>query len=100
MSLQSQISDALLLVPSLVGLPITAFAVGSFWRRSPFVLAITGNRAHARTTGCRHAGGRPGVVPSPARRAGRGSARGRSADVEADGPNSFDRPALMAKAVL
>ena len=41
-SLQSQISDALLLDPSLVGLPITAFAVGSFWRRSPFVLAITG----------------------------------------------------------
>ena len=41
-SLQSQISDALLLDRSLVGLPITAFAVGSFWRRSPFVLAITG----------------------------------------------------------
>lgn len=41
-SLQSQISDALLLDPSLVGLPITAFAIGSFWRRSPFVLAITG----------------------------------------------------------
>jgi hypothetical protein len=42
LSLQSQISDALLQDPSLVGLPITAFAGGSHWRRSPLVVAITG----------------------------------------------------------
>ena len=99
-SLQSQISDALVLDPSLVGLPITAFAVGSFWRRSPFILAITGTvpTPELRDAVMR-AAGRPGVVPSSARRAGRGSARGRSADAKG-GPNFFDRPTLMAKAVL
>jgi len=42
MSLQSQISDALLLDPSLAGLPITAVASGSLWRRSRVVVAIRG----------------------------------------------------------
>ncbi len=42
LSLQAQISDALLLDPSLAGLPITAFASGSLWRRSPVVIAVTG----------------------------------------------------------
>src|SRR5216684_3285688 len=42
MSLQSQISDALLLDPSLARLPITAFASGSPWRRSRMVIAIRG----------------------------------------------------------
>ena len=41
-SLQSLISDALLLDPSLARLPITAFADSSLWRRSPFVITITG----------------------------------------------------------
>ncbi len=42
MVLQSQISDALLLDPSLAGLPITAFASGSLWHRSRVVVAIRG----------------------------------------------------------
>ena len=42
MVLQSQISDALLLDPSLARLPITAFASGSPWRRSRMVIAIRG----------------------------------------------------------
>ena len=42
MVLQSQISDALLLDPSLAGLPITAVASGSLWRRSRVVVAIRG----------------------------------------------------------
>jgi len=42
MALQSQISDALLLDPSLARLPITAFASGSLWRRSRVVIAIRG----------------------------------------------------------
>ena len=42
MSLQSRISDALLLDPSLARLPITAFASGSLWRRSWVVIAIRG----------------------------------------------------------
>jgi len=42
MSLQSQISDALLLDPSLAGLPITAFASGPLWRRSRVVVAVRG----------------------------------------------------------
>src|SRR5216683_5149300 len=42
MALQSLISDALLLDPSLARLPITAFAGGSLWRRSPVVITITG----------------------------------------------------------
>src|SRR6266852_4856606 len=42
MSLQSRISDALLLDPSLVGLPVTAVASGSLWRRSGMVIAIRG----------------------------------------------------------
>ena len=42
MSLQSQISDALLLDPSLAGLPITAVAGGSLWRRSRAVIAVRG----------------------------------------------------------
>ena len=42
LSLQSQISDALLLDRSLAGLPITAVAGRSLWRRSPVVIAITG----------------------------------------------------------
>ncbi len=42
MSLQSRISDALLLDPSLAGLPITAFASGSLWRRSRVVIAVRG----------------------------------------------------------
>jgi hypothetical protein len=41
-SLQSQISDALLLDRSLAGLPIAAFASGSVWRRSPMLVAVTG----------------------------------------------------------
>ena len=41
-SLQSQISDALLLDRSLVGLPITAVASSSRWDRGPVVIAITG----------------------------------------------------------
>ena len=41
-SLQSQISDALLLDRSLVGLPITAVASSSLWDRGPVVIAITG----------------------------------------------------------
>lgn len=41
-SLQSQISDALLLDRSLAGLPITAVASSSLWGRGPVVLAITG----------------------------------------------------------
>jgi len=41
-SLQSLISDALLLDPSLARLPITAFADSSLWRRSPVVITITG----------------------------------------------------------
>ena len=43
MSLQSRISDALLLDPSLAGLPITAFASGSLWRRSQVVIAVRGS---------------------------------------------------------
>ena len=42
MSLQSRISDALLLDPSLAGLPITAFASGPLWRRSRVVIAVRG----------------------------------------------------------
>jgi hypothetical protein len=42
LSLQSQISDALLLDGSLAGLPITAVADRSLWGRSPVVVAITG----------------------------------------------------------
>jgi hypothetical protein len=42
LSLQSQISDALLLDPSLAGLPITAFASGSLWRRSRVVVEVRG----------------------------------------------------------
>jgi hypothetical protein len=42
LALQSQISDALLLDPSLARLPITAFASGSLWRRSRVVIAIRG----------------------------------------------------------
>jgi hypothetical protein len=42
MSLQAQISDALLLDPSLAGLPITAFASGSLWQRSRVVIAVRG----------------------------------------------------------
>ncbi len=41
-SLQSLISDALLLDPSLARLPLTAFADSSLWRRSPVVITITG----------------------------------------------------------
>jgi hypothetical protein len=41
-SLQSQISDALLLDRSLAGLPIIAVADSSLWGRSPVVVAITG----------------------------------------------------------
>jgi len=41
LSLQSLVSDALLLEPSLAGLPIAAFASGSLWRRSA-VVAVTG----------------------------------------------------------
>jgi hypothetical protein len=41
-SLQSQISDALLLDRSLAGLPIVAFASGSLWRRSPPMIAVKG----------------------------------------------------------
>lgn len=41
-SLQSQISDALLLDRSLAGLPITAVADRSLWRRAPVVITITG----------------------------------------------------------
>ncbi len=41
-SLQSQISDALLLDRSFAGLPIAAFASGSVWRRSPMLVAVTG----------------------------------------------------------
>ncbi len=40
--LQSQVSDALLLEPLLVGVPIAAFARGSLWRRSSVVVAVTG----------------------------------------------------------
>ena len=40
--LQSQVSDALMLDPSLVGLPIAAFASGSLWRHSSVVVAVTG----------------------------------------------------------
>ena len=43
MSLQSRISDALLLDPSLAGLPITAFASGPLWRRSQVVIAVRGS---------------------------------------------------------
>jgi hypothetical protein len=42
MSLQAHISDALLLDPSLAGLPITAVASGSLWRRSQMVIAVRG----------------------------------------------------------
>jgi hypothetical protein len=42
LSLQSQISDALLLDRSLAGLPIIAVADRSLWGRSPVVVAITG----------------------------------------------------------
>jgi hypothetical protein len=42
LSLQSQISDALLLDRSLAGLPIAAVADCSLWGRSPVVVAITG----------------------------------------------------------
>jgi hypothetical protein len=42
LSLQSLVSDALLLEPSLAGLPIAAFASGSLWRRSAIVVAVTG----------------------------------------------------------
>ena len=41
-SLQSQISDALLLDRSFAGLPIAAFASGSVWRRSPMLVAVKG----------------------------------------------------------
>jgi len=41
-SLQSHISDALLLDRSLAGLVITALASGSLWRRSPLLIAIAG----------------------------------------------------------
>ena len=41
-SLQSHISDALLLDRSLAGLVITALASGSLWRHSPVVIAIAG----------------------------------------------------------
>ena len=43
MSLQSRISEALLLDPSLAGLPITAFASGPLWRRSQVVIAVRGS---------------------------------------------------------
>jgi hypothetical protein len=42
LALQSQISDALLLDRSLAGLPITAVADRSLWRRAPVVITITG----------------------------------------------------------
>lgn len=42
LSLQSRISDALLLDPSLAGLPIAAFARRPLWPRSPVVVAVTG----------------------------------------------------------
>ena len=43
LSLQSHISDAILLDRSLASLPITAVARGSRWRRSPVVIAISGS---------------------------------------------------------
>jgi hypothetical protein len=99
LSLQSQISDALLQDPSLVGLPITGFAGGSGLAPFTFSCRDHGNRTLARVAGCRHAAGRPGVVPSSARRAGRGSARGRSADVEADGTKSMVPPVVTMGSV-
>ena len=42
LSLQSHLSDALLLEPTLAGLPVTAVASGSLWRRAPLAIAITG----------------------------------------------------------
>jgi len=42
LSLQAQISDALLLDASLAGLPIAVVASGSRWRRSAVVIAVTG----------------------------------------------------------
>ncbi len=42
LSLQAQISDALILDPSLAGLPIATFASRSLWRRAPVVVTVTG----------------------------------------------------------
>jgi len=42
LSLQSLVSEALLLEPSLTRLPIAAFARGSLWRHSSVVVAVTG----------------------------------------------------------
>jgi len=42
MAVQAHLSDALLLDPSLAGLPITAFASGSLWQRSRVVVAVRG----------------------------------------------------------
>ena len=43
LSLQSHISDAILLDRSLAALPITAVARAARWRRSPVVIAISGS---------------------------------------------------------
>lgn len=42
LSLQAYISNALVLDASLAGLPISVFASGSLWRRSPVVIAVSG----------------------------------------------------------
>ncbi len=42
LSLQACISNALVLDPSLAGLPISVFASGSLWPRSPVVIAVSG----------------------------------------------------------
>ena len=42
LSLQSLVSEALLLEPSLTRLPIAAFARGSLWRHSSVVVVVTG----------------------------------------------------------
>lgn len=43
LSLQSHISDAILLDRSLAALPITAVAHAARWRRSPIVIALSGS---------------------------------------------------------